>query len=109
MQHNLVEILKIMVLSSIFFVWVIRYSNIIEEFKTFGHPNWLRDLVGILKIAFAIMLFNQNVFIVQLGAIGISALMLCALLTHLKIKNDLSKMLPSATLLVINLTIYFNS
>lgn len=109
MSFNMVEILKIMVLSSILFVWVIRYSNIIEEFKSFGYPNWLRDLVGIFKIAFAIMLINQNISIVQLGAIGISVLMVCALLTHLKIKNNISKMLPAASLLAINLTIYFNS
>jgi hypothetical protein len=108
MDSYMVEILKVLVFSSIFFVWVIRYSNIIEEFKFFGYPNWLRDLVGILKIAFAIMLFNENIVIVQLGALGISVLMICAFLTHLKSKNCISKMLPSASLLALNLTIYFN-
>jgi hypothetical protein len=107
MENYIIEILKIIVISSIFFVWVIRYSNIVEEFKIYGYPNWMRDLVGILKIAFALMLFNENVFIVQVGALGISALMLGALSTHIKIKNNFSKMLPSATLLAINLTIYF--
>jgi hypothetical protein len=101
MNNSLLEILKIFVVSSILFVWVIRYSNIIEEFKIYTLPNWLRDLVGILKIAFAIMLFNENVLIVKVGAIGISVLMICAILTHLRVKNTPAKMLPSAILLVI--------
>lgn len=109
MNNSLLEVLKIFVLSSILFVWVIRYSNIIEEFKFYNLPNWLRDFVGILKIAFAIMLLNDNVLIVKIGAIGISALMICALLTHLKVKNPPAKMLPSATLLVINMVIFLIS
>ena len=32
--------LKILVVGSIFFVWVVRYQNIIEEFKAYGFPAW---------------------------------------------------------------------
>lgn len=109
MEYNILEILKIIVLASILFVWVIRYANIIEEFKSYGYPSWLRDIVGIFKIAFAIMLLNESSFVVQVGAAGISFLMICALLTHLKVKNPVSKMLPSAALLIINLVIYFKA
>jgi non-specific serine/threonine protein kinase len=45
---------KILVFSSVIFVWCIRYKNIIEEFKKYGYPDWLRDFVGILKISFVI-------------------------------------------------------
>jgi hypothetical protein len=106
MPAVVLETLKILVLVSILFVWVIRYANIIEEFKSFGYPTWLRDLVGILKITFAVMLLSQNPVIVQNGAVGIAALMVCALLTHLKSKSPVYKMLPSATLLAINVYIY---
>lgn len=106
MDQSLLEMLKILVLSSIFFVWVIRYANIIEEFKTYALPNWLRDLVGILKISFALMLLNSNPLVVQVGALGIAGLMFCALATHLKVKNPVAKMLPSITLMIISVTIY---
>ena len=109
MELAFLEILKIFVLASIFFVWVVRYSSIIEEFKLFGYPQWLRDFVGIQKIAFSLMLFNQDVFIVKFGALGISLLMLCALLTHFKIKNPFPKMLPSSLLLISNVIIFFKS
>lgn len=101
MDTTVIEILKILVFSSVLFVWVIRYSNIVEEFKVFGYPSWLRDLVGILKISFVIMLMNESSQLVKIGSSGIIALMLCALLTHIKIKNPVAKMLPSFTLLTI--------
>lgn len=108
MQTTL-EILKIIVLASILFVWVIRYENIITEFKFFQYPNWLRDLVGILKISFAIMLHNDQIVVIKVGALGIAVLMVAALVTHLKVKNPLPKMLPSMSLLLISLFICLNS
>jgi hypothetical protein len=105
MENSIIEILKIFVLASILFVWVVRYGNIVEEFKFYGYPNWLRDIVGIFKIAFAVMLFNQNILVIKTGAIGISILMICALITHLKVKNPIPKMFPSAILLTINVVI----
>lgn len=103
------EVLKIIVFSSILFVWVIRYTNIVEEFKGYGYPNYLRDLVGILKISFAIMLMNHSEQVAKIGAGGIAALMLAALVTHFKVKNPFYKMLPSFTLLCASLVIIFLS
>lgn len=48
-MHNLTISLQALVAVSVFFVWVIRYANIVQEFKQYGLPDWLRDLVGILK------------------------------------------------------------
>jgi hypothetical protein len=103
------EILKIIIFSSILFVWVIRYANIVQEFKSYGYPDFLRDIVGILKISFAIMLMNQSEQVVKLGASGIAALMLAALVTHFKVKNPFFKMLPSLTLFCASLIIIFIS
>ena len=89
------EILSILVFGSIIFVWGIRYNNIKDEFKHFKLPNWLRDLVGIFKFSFAIMLFNENLEVVRLGALGIAVLMIAALLTHVRLKSDAPRMLPS--------------
>ena len=97
----LVEILQIITATSILFVWIVRYENIIEEFQQYQLPVWLRDLVGILKISLAIMLlvgiYNEKFKI--FGSLGLILLMLAALFTHIKVKNRFFKALPSLTLL----------
>ena len=95
----LLELLCILVFGSIVFVWGVRYSNIKDEFKHFNLPKWLRDLVGIFKFAFAIMLLNDKFEIILLGASGIAILMIAALLTHLRLKSSFPRMLPSCSLL----------
>ena len=102
---GLIYALKALVAGSIFFVWVVRYQNIVEEFKGFCLPIWLRDLVGILKLSFVIMLFSNDLSIVILGSFGIAGLMLAALITHLRIKNPFYKMLPSMSLMLISCVI----
>jgi hypothetical protein len=98
MNSYLIEVTKTLVFSSILFVWVVRYKNIIAEFQSYSYPDWLRDLVGILKVSFAIMLMNQDTLIIKLGSVGIMVLMLAAVITHLRVKNSLPKMLPSLVL-----------
>jgi hypothetical protein len=108
-SSELLIIIKSVVFSSILFVWVIRYQNIIEEFKQFSYPNWLRDLVGILKISSAVLLMNSDPNLVKVGALSICLLMLAAFVTHIRIKNPVFKMLPSLTLLILNMLIFFNA
>ncbi len=105
----LLELLCILVFGSIIFVWGIRYANIKDEFKNFNLPNWLRDLVGIFKLSFGIMLLNDSLEIVYFGALGIAALMIAALLTHIRLKSPLPKMLPSCSLLCACLIISYLS
>jgi uncharacterized membrane protein YphA (DoxX/SURF4 family) len=107
----LVSILQIITASSVFFVWVVRYDNIIEEFVYYKLPPWLRDLVGILKVSFGIMLlmgiYDEKFKII--GAGGLSLLMIAALLTHVKVKNPIYKALPAVTLLSFSAIIIFSS
>ena len=107
--ENLPELLKVLISGSIFFVWVIRYSNIVQEFSEFGYPNWLRDFVGVLKISFAIMLLKEDFHLIKIASAGVALLMLAALATHLKVKNPLHKMLPSFTLLCLGSYLLLNS
>ncbi len=83
--------------------------NIIEEFKRYRLPDWLRDFVGILKITFAILVLIgiDRPRAAMLGAAGIALLMAAAFFTHLRVKNPLFKMLPSLLLLVLSLAIVF--
>jgi len=103
---TLLETIKIIILSSVLFVWVIRYQNIVQEFKEFRYSDWLRDLVGILKIAFVIMLMSESTDTVKNGSLGIIFLMLMALGTHLKNKSKFVRIIPSVTLLILSSLVY---
>jgi len=106
-MQDLIIALQALVVASVFFVWTVRYQNIVQEFKQFGLPEWLRDLVGILKITCALLLLigiERQTFAV-VGGLGIALLMGCALITHVRVKNPVFKMLPSLSLLVFSLII----
>jgi len=106
-MHSLTISLQAFVAASVFFVWVVRYANIVQEFKQYRYPDWLRDLVGILKMSFSLMLLigiERRPFAV-VGGVGIALLMLAAVVTHLRVKNPVFKMLPSLTLLVFSVVI----
>ncbi len=104
-MHDTLICLQVLVAASIFFVWVVRYDNIVVEFKHFGLPEWLRDSVGTFKLAFAVLLILgiERHSLAVIGSIGIAILMAAAFATHLKVKNPVIKMLPSLTLLVISI------
>ena len=102
----IIEILKILALVSILFVWVVRYNNIQKEFEQFKLPKWLRDVVGILKISFAIMLQSDINTIILIGSGGISLLMIAAIFTHFRVNNKLHKMLPALTLFSISMIVF---
>ena len=106
-MQDLTIVLQSLVAASIFFVWVVRYDNIIQEFKHYGLPDWLRDLVGILKLTFALLLLLgiQRASLAMIGGLGIAGLMACAFVIHLRVKNPAFKMLPSLTLLALSLII----
>lgn len=95
--------LQALVAASIFFVWVVRYENIVAEFKEYGLPDGLRDFVGILKLTFSVMLLigiERHLFAVVGGA-GIAVLMAAAFITHCRTKTPLPKRLPCMALLLI--------
>jgi hypothetical protein len=108
-MQNILEAIKIIIIASIFFVWVVRYQNIIQEFKHYQLPDWLRDLVGILKLSFALMIQSSNTSLILIGSGGIALLMVAALLTHVKVKNPPPKMLPALSLLVLCSWIFFST
>ena len=106
-MHNCTIALQVLVAAAIFFVWVIRYANIVQEFKQYGLPDWLRDLIGILKMTFALMLLIgiERRSFALVGGIGIAILMLAAFVTHLRVKSPVLKILPCLTLLVVSVVI----
>ena len=105
----MVESVKIIVTVAIFFIWFIRYDNIKKEFFEYGYPTWFRDLVGILKISFSIMLHSSLDNVVAIGSIGIATLMSGAVLTHIKVKSNFRKYIASVAMLMIGCFILYNS
>ena len=106
-MHSLTISLQAFVASSVFFVWVVRYANLVQEFKQYGLPDWLWDLVGVLKMTFSLMLLigiERGLYAV-VGGIGIAILMGAAFVIHLRVKNPVFKMLPSLILLVFSTVI----
>ena len=105
---NIVEALKIISSVAIFFVWVVRYDNIKKEFVEYNLPTWVRDTVGILKLSFAMMLQFSNEKVVKIGALGISVLMLGAVITHLRLKSNFRRYIASVAMLSISVFILFH-
>ena len=106
--ENILDALKIVSGVAIFFVWVVRYDNIKKEFNDYQLPNWARDLVGILKISFAVMLQFPNKELVIIGSLGITILMMAAVGTHFKLKSPFRKYIASVSMLSISTFILYN-
>lgn len=100
--HNFLDIL---IATSIFFVWVIRYQNIVNEFKEWHLPDWLRDLTGIFKLTFAssLILGLKTPDLSIVGAVGIALLMGCAQIVHFRAGTQIMRRLPSLALLALSL------
>ena len=91
--------LKIIIAVALFFVWVVRYENITEEFEGYDYPYWFRDFVGILMLSFSAMIMQNRIDLTILGSLGIIVLMLGALWTHYMVKNPLQKTIPAFAVL----------
>lgn len=106
---TLLLVAKILVATSIYFVWVVRYDNIVKEFKEFGLPDALRDLTGILKMSFAAMLLfaGNDGRLLAIGSLGIAGLMLCAQATHFRTGTAAFRRLPSLVLLILSSGIFW--
>lgn len=90
---------------SIIIVWVFRFDNIVKEFKQYGLPDIVRNMVGAAKIAISTLLVTGIWYDspVVWPALGMAFLMLCAQFAHIKVKNPFVKYLPSLALLILSL------
>jgi hypothetical protein len=73
-----------------------------EEFAVYGLPFWFMCVVGVLKVglALAILVAIWVPGLSQSAAIGMGALMLGAFVMHVKVKDPVSKALPSLAVLI---------
>jgi hypothetical protein len=96
---------QIIIALSIIIVWVGRFDNIVLEFKQYGIPDLVRNMVGATKIALSTLLIAGIWYpsLVLVPALGMAFLMVCAQVAHIRVKNPLIKFLPSLILLILSL------
>ena len=104
-MENIAILAQLIIAISILIVWVFRFDNIVVEFKQYNLSDLIRSMVGASKIALATLLvvgifYKEVVFI---SALLMAFLMVCAQIAHIKVKNPLSKYIPSFLLLILSL------
>lgn len=104
--------LKLIVALGILNVWLLRRSKatayrgkdaktLREEFAVYGLPFPVFCLIGIFKVGLALALMASFWIpsLAQPAAVGMGALMLGAFVMHLKVRDPISKALPSLAVL----------
>lgn len=101
------HVAQIIVALSIGIVWIFRFDNIVKEFKQYGLSDFVRTLIGSVKIVLATLLVAGIWYpsLVLIPAILMAFLMLSAQYFHFKAKNPWTKHLPSLFLLALSIFI----
>jgi hypothetical protein len=104
-MNTLSNCAQIIIAIAVSYVWIIRFDNITKEFKQYGIPDLLRNFVGAMKIALSTLLIAGIWYpsLVLISAILMAGLMGCAQVAHIKVRNPISKFIPSALLLLLSL------
>ena len=106
-MEKLLILSQLIVAISVIVVWVFRRENIIVEFEQYGISDTIRDIVGALKISLATILILgiwYNEFLLP-SSLSMAFLMICAQFFHIKVRNPLTKFIPSICLLILCLFI----
>ena len=106
-MENVSIVFQLIVSISVFIVWIFRYDNIVVEFKVYGYSDLLRNFVGVAKTSTSTLLilglwFNE---ITIYASLSMAFFMLCAQLSHIKVKNPFIKFVPSLIFLIMSLFI----
>ena len=106
---------QVFVAVAMFDVWLFRYDRplrarggdaktMVEEFRVYGLPDWLRQVVRVLKLGSAMLLiagiwYPPAAFV---AAAVLVVLMAGAIAMHVKIKDPLYKALPATLFFLLN-------
>ena len=106
-MNNYAIVAQIIVALSIGFVWIVRFDNIVKEFKQYGLSDLTRTIVGATKIALSTLLVAGIWYpaLVLIPALLMGFLMACAQFFHFKVNNPWHKHIPSLLLLLLCLFI----
>ena len=103
-METLINLAQIVLALSVFYVWIIRYENVVKEFKHFGISDLTRNFVGGSKIALATLLITGIWYpsLVLISSLLMGFFMLSAQYFHFKFKSPFIKRLPSLFLLLLS-------
>ena len=118
---TLIMILQLIIAIGLINVWLFRFNkateyrggnakNMKEEFVAYGLPEWLMYFVGAMKVSIALMLVVSFWFeqLLLYNLVALAALMIAAVLMHVKVKDPLKKSYPALSILfMIALIMYF--
>jgi hypothetical protein len=104
-MHLLVVCPQVIVACSVAFVWIAHFPNVVAEFHEYGLPDWVRTVVGAVKIALSTLLIAAVWYpaLAMIPALLMAGLMGCALLAHWRVHHAWSKSVPAGLLLVLSL------
>ena len=109
---TLIMILQLIIAIGLINVWLFRFNKATEyrggdaktmkeEFIAYGLPIWLMYFVGAMKISIALMLII-SFWVEQLliyNLVALAALMIAAVLMHVKVKDPIKKSYPALSIL----------
>ena len=108
-------IAQVIIALGIFNVWIVRRdrstpyrpegaSNMEEEFRRYGLPDWVRVAVGSTKVTLAVLLLFGILFTpLAVGAAALMALlMLSAVFAHVRVGDPWMKSVPAALMLTLS-------
>ena len=114
----MVTLLQIVIALGIFNVWLVRFNQptawrggdaqtMREEFRVYGLSDTICTGVGILKVGAAVCLLAGIWLpvVAQVSAALIAALMLAAVLMHVKVADPVRKALPACGMLVLSVAV----
>jgi hypothetical protein len=106
-MNTLSTLAQVIIALVIVYVWTIRFSNIVKEFKQYGIPDLVRNFVGAAKISLSTLLIAGIWYpaLILIPALLMAGLMLCAQVAHIRANNPLPKFVPSLLLLLLSLFI----
>tara|TARA_B100000524_G_scaffold337532_1_gene228266 strand:+ start:985 stop:1329 length:345 start_codon:yes stop_codon:yes gene_type:complete len=106
-MENISLAFELIVAVSVLIVWIFRYENVLIEFKLFGYSDLLRNFVGAAKISTSTLLIVAIWYdeLTIYASLSMAFFMLCAQLSHLKVKNPFIKFVPSLIFLLMCLFI----
>lgn len=104
-MHQLAVCAQIIIALSVVFVWVFRFTNIVNEFHEYHLSDLTRNAVGATKIAVSALLIAGIWYpgLVLGSALLMALLMLCAQIAHIKARHPWQKFMPSLALLLLSL------
>jgi len=84
-------------------------KNLVQEFQKYGYPMWVLKLTGFFKFLFSGMLLISIMLpdprLTAAGAGGMIFLMVVAVGSHIKVKDDLTNNIAALIMLVLSLFI----